>query len=94
MGRSRSASLVIMYIMYKFKIGADEAFEYVLSRRNVIDPNKGFREALYKYEEMMKNGYKVKSHKKAHDPKPIHLKTPGEEVEISRPKKTTSKCLS
>ena len=59
MGRSRSASLVMMYMMYKFKISADEAFNYVQSKRNVIDPNKGFRKALYQFEEMVKNGYRI-----------------------------------
>jgi len=43
MGRSRSASLVVMYIMYRFKMSADEAFDFVQSRRSVVDPNKGFR---------------------------------------------------
>jgi len=64
MGRSRSASLVVMYVMYKFKVSADEAFNFVQSRRSVIDPNKGFRKNLYEFEEMLKNGYKVSRKKK------------------------------
>lgn len=42
MGRSRSASMVIMYLMRKFQISFDTSFEIVKLRREIIDPNEGF----------------------------------------------------
>lgn len=42
MGRSRSASLVIMYLMYRFKISMKLAKGLVQYRRRVVDPNNGF----------------------------------------------------
>ena len=43
MGMSRSATCVIMYIMKRFNIPFDEAFEVVKLRREKIDPNDGFK---------------------------------------------------
>ncbi len=42
MGRSRSASMVIMYLMRKFEISFDTSFDIVKLRREIIDPNEGF----------------------------------------------------
>ena len=49
MGRSRSATLVIMYMLYKTLVdhndidcNAETMTKYVQSRRQVVDPNKGF----------------------------------------------------
>lgn len=58
MGASRSATCVIMYIMRKFKISLDDAFEYVKTQRFLTDPNEGFIEQL---EEFEKKGYKFVS---------------------------------
>ena len=46
-GRSRSASSIIYYLMKKEdKMPLDEAFQYVIRCRDIIDPNYGFREEL------------------------------------------------
>ena len=45
-GRSRSASSVIYYLMKKKNLSLNESYEYVLRRRDIIDPNEGFRRQL------------------------------------------------
>jgi hypothetical protein len=50
MGMSRSATMVIMYLMRKFELGWDIAFDIVKERREIIDPNEGFIKALQTYE--------------------------------------------
>ena len=60
MGMSRSASCVIMYIMKKFKIGFEQVFEFVQSRREKIDPNEGF---IDKLKELERNHFKFSSQK-------------------------------
>lgn len=41
-GISRSAAFTIMYVMYKKKISYESAYEYVLSCRPIIEPNRAF----------------------------------------------------
>lgn len=50
MGRSRSATCVIMYIMKRFGVAFEDAFEYVKRRREVVDPNEGFLRQLRAFE--------------------------------------------
>jgi protein-tyrosine phosphatase len=45
-GVSRSASFVIAYIMKSRKIGFDEAYTFVKSKRPIITPNSGFVKQL------------------------------------------------
>lgn len=42
MGISRSATIIIAYLMNKFKIPFKRAYSFVLSKRPIINPNKGF----------------------------------------------------
>ncbi|ESO86164.1 hypothetical protein LOTGIDRAFT_195282 [Lottia gigantea] len=62
-GISRSASLVIAYIMEKFGVNYREAFLFVQQRRFCINPNEGFAQQLIEYEPIYKaklflpNGY-------------------------------------
>ena len=42
MGMSRSATVVLMFIMKLFQIKLDDAFEYVKTQRDATDPNEGF----------------------------------------------------
>ncbi|XP_039247519.2 serine/threonine/tyrosine-interacting protein A-like [Styela clava] len=53
-GMSRSASLVIAYIMETRSISYEEAFEIVKRRRFCIAPNYGFRSQLQEYEPIYK----------------------------------------
>lgn len=45
-GMSRSPSMVIAYIMVKYNMKFDEAYEYVRLKRKGIWPNEGFQEQL------------------------------------------------
>jgi protein-tyrosine phosphatase len=49
-GVSRSATIVIAYIMWKFDLTFEQAFKYVKSRRSQIHPNPGFQAQLKWYE--------------------------------------------
>jgi hypothetical protein len=52
-GVSRSASIVIAYIMFKLKLNYEDAYQYVKLKRNVILPNMGFRKQLAEFENEM-----------------------------------------
>ena len=54
MGVSRSSSVVISYLMFHFKITYEEAYEYVLKKKNNIQPNENFIKQLKDFEEMIK----------------------------------------
>jgi protein-tyrosine phosphatase len=45
-GVSRSSSIVIAYIMYKYKLTLEEALQYVKSKRPIVQPNVGFMRQL------------------------------------------------
>lgn len=49
-GKSRSASIVIAFIMQSKRWGFQEAFKFVQSKRDVVDPNFGFCTQLMEYE--------------------------------------------
>ena len=51
MGKSRSATSVIMFIMKLFSMPLDDAFEYVKTQREQTEPNDGFLEQLRKFQE-------------------------------------------
>ncbi|XP_042219922.1 dual specificity protein phosphatase 19-like [Homarus americanus] len=49
-GVSRSASIVIAYLMRHYGMSFDEAFKFVKSKRSFIRPNAGFIDQLKEYE--------------------------------------------
>ncbi len=49
LGKSRSASIAIAYVAYKFKMSFIDAYNYVYKKRNCIDPNISFKFQLMKY---------------------------------------------
>eukprot|EP00029_Vermamoeba_vermiformis_P007992 TRINITY_DN3616_c0_g1_i1.p1 TRINITY_DN3616_c0_g1~~TRINITY_DN3616_c0_g1_i1.p1 ORF type:complete len:576 (-),score=114.73 TRINITY_DN3616_c0_g1_i1:23-1750(-) len=53
-GMSRSATLVIAYLMHAKKMKYMEAFAYTVERRNVVNPNPGFKKQLAAFEEMLR----------------------------------------
>jgi hypothetical protein len=55
-GISRSASLLISYLMRDQTMSLKDAFIHVLKQRPLIHPNKGFRCQLLKYEEIIFEG--------------------------------------
>ncbi|CAD8083645.1 unnamed protein product [Paramecium sonneborni] len=50
-GISRSATIVIAYIMWSQRITFQQAFLLVTSKRSQVYPNKGFRQQLIKYQQ-------------------------------------------
>jgi atypical dual specificity phosphatase len=54
-GISRSATFVILYLMYNTKnYDYEQILEFVKSKREIINPNKGFIRALKIYQEWLK----------------------------------------
>jgi len=51
-GISRSAAVVIAYVMHELKMTYDQAFQYVSDRRCCVHPNLGFMHQLSEYEHM------------------------------------------
>lgn len=58
MGKSRSATLVVAYLMWKYGVGWEQALEQLCEGRPVCDPNPGFKEQLQVWERIIKNGDK------------------------------------
>ena len=55
-GKSRSASVVIFYIMKEKKLNFIEAKNFVKNIRQIVEPNSGFENELNRYyEEHIKN---------------------------------------
>lgn len=52
MGKSRSATCVIAYLMQHHHISASEALSYVRQARSIVEPNEGFMKQLELYGEM------------------------------------------
>ncbi|XP_047332575.1 dual specificity protein phosphatase 1-like [Impatiens glandulifera] len=53
-GRSRSATIVVAYLMKKHGMSASKALELVRSKRPVASPNSGFMQQLYNFEQTLK----------------------------------------
>ena len=57
-GASRSATIVIAFLMWKKKMTAEKALEFVQNKREIVYPNDGFLEQLKIFEgELEKNKY-------------------------------------
>ena len=57
-GVSRSATIVIAYLMWKTKLSFNDIYLYVKKIRPEIDPNNGFRRQLNIFQDLlMKNDY-------------------------------------
>ena len=52
-GMSRSATIVIAYLMKSMNFRYDDALKYVKSRRPIVDPNPGFRSQLKQLDEQL-----------------------------------------
>jgi len=52
-GSSRSPTIVIAYIMWRYMLPFNEAFEFVNSKRPYIFPNDGFKEQLKIFEALL-----------------------------------------
>ena len=59
-GASRSATVVIAYIMWTKKMTFKEALEFVMDRRIGVFPNAGFRDQLQLFEKVLiENNYDI-----------------------------------
>ena len=59
-GASRSATVVIAYIMWTKKMTFKEALEFVMDRRYGVFPNAGFRDQLQLFEKVLiENNYDI-----------------------------------
>lgn len=54
-GISRSASIVIAFLMNYYKLSFINSYQYVKSKRNIINPNSGFIFQLKEYENEIMN---------------------------------------
>ena len=54
-GPSRSATIVIAYLMWIEKMKFDDALNFVNSKRPIVDPNDGFREQLKIFEKLLED---------------------------------------
>ena len=52
-GASRSATIVIAYLMWKKKMTFDKAYDFVKQKRSVVFPNFGFRQQLQMFEKLL-----------------------------------------
>ena len=53
-GASRSASVVIAYLMWKEKKSFQEALDFVITKRYFVNPNPGFKDQLKIFEKLLK----------------------------------------
>ncbi len=59
-GESRSATIVIAYLMWKKKMTFDKAYNVVRQKRSRIYPNFGFRQQLQMFEKLLfENGFNI-----------------------------------
>ena len=59
-GESRSATIVIAYLMWQKKLTFDKAYNFVKQKRSRIYPNFGFRQQLQMFEKLLfENGFNI-----------------------------------
>ena len=57
-GKSRSATIVVAYLLWKEKMSLDDALTFVNQKRSMAVPNIGFKKQLQLFEELLKiNNY-------------------------------------
>ena len=56
-GASRSATIVIAYVMWKFRLSAEDAHNYVFLKRTGILPNPGFKQQLKMFEKLLRDNH-------------------------------------
>ena len=59
MGVSRSASVVLAYLMKEFNWNYEQAFQFTKQKRNCINPNDSFKQQLATYESIL-NAHRAK----------------------------------
>ena len=49
-GVSRSATLVAAYLIKEYGMNCNQAIDYIHSKRNIVNPNSGFKRQLQRYD--------------------------------------------
>jgi protein-tyrosine phosphatase len=62
-GVSRSATIVLSYLMKHHNLHLDEALNLVRDSRPIINPNHGFRAQLSEYEQMIRSKATIPSNR-------------------------------
>ena len=52
-GASRSATIVIAYLMWTKKMNDTDAFKFIQKKRATVNPNKGFKDQLKKFGKLL-----------------------------------------
>ena len=60
LGISRSAAIIIAYLIKYYGFNVNSALKFIKQQRDRINPNKGFIEQLFKYENIVQNMVKKK----------------------------------
>lgn len=55
-GISRSASVVLAYLMKHHNLSLSDSIKHLRSKRSIIKPNRGFMQFLRQYENQLQNG--------------------------------------
>jgi protein-tyrosine phosphatase len=66
-GRSRSATVVIAWLMRTRHLSMDDAFALVRSKRELVHPNVGFVSQLRDYERRIRNSHEGAAHDRPTD---------------------------
>lgn len=61
MGKSRSATIVVAYLMQKYGLSPSDALAQVCEGRPICSPNPGFMEQLETYHRMLKAANETKA---------------------------------
>lgn len=89
-GMSRSAALMVAYLMETYGLPYKDAFSYVQQRRYCINPNEGFIRQLMEYEPI----YMARFQQNNHQPNRCGLKRPhGSDDEMEESPKR-DRCIS
>ena len=52
-GVSRSATLVAAFLIKEYGMDCDKAIEFIQAKRNIVNPNSGFKRQLQRYDAMI-----------------------------------------
>jgi len=63
-GASRSATIVAAYLIKYHDMTADEALEYMKSKRSCVNPNQGYRDQLKQFETMIETQRKTEEERR------------------------------
>lgn len=94
-GKSRSASIILAYLMHSCDMDLMQAMEHLKQRRPIIEPNDGFVRQLFKYEQMLKGpNYSTRLEWKFKESEDERLARQEEEIKRANRMKLLAKAVS